>query len=164
MSSAAKAFVETLAKKDRKRGVFEFEDRERFDWHYTPRRRQGIAIGDMNETQRATAHALLGTGLSEAGYEKAVQTMRLEAVLKEIETFGFNRDPENYALTVFGDPTAFPWGWRFEGHHLSLNFSVIAPAQVTITPAFIGSNPATVPVGESRGLRTMALEEDLGRL
>jgi hypothetical protein len=54
-----------------------------------------------------------------------------------------------------------PWGWRLEGHHLSLNFSAVTSELVATTPAFLGTNPATIPFGKDRGKRILAQEEDL---
>jgi hypothetical protein len=98
------------------------------------------------------------------GYGKAVGVIQLEEVLRRLETFGFSRDPENYAFTVFGTPgAAGPWGWRVEGHHLSLNFTLVPGRPVAVTPAFLGANPAEVPSGPRKGLRVLAAEQDLGR-
>jgi hypothetical protein len=105
------------------------------------------------------------TSLSAVGYGKAVNVIRLEEVLRRLETFGaLLRDPENYSLTVFGAPgAAGPWGWRLEGHHLSLNFTLVPGKPIAMTPAFLGANPAEVPDGPHKGLRTLAAEQDLAR-
>src|SRR4029077_8612911 len=120
---------------------------------------------DMPAPARAAAHELMKAGLSAMGYAKALNVIRLEGVLRQIETFGgLTRDPENYAVTVFGSPGApAPWGFRVEGHHLSLNFTLVPGRPVAATPAFLGANPAEVRSGSSKGLRTLAREEDLGR-
>jgi len=98
------------------------------------------------------------------GYGKATNVIHLEAVLRRLETFGLSRDPENYAFTVFGQPgPSAPWGWRVEGHHLSLNFTLVPGRPVAVTPAFLGANPAEVPSGPTKGLRALAAEQDLGR-
>ena len=161
MAMAAKAFLAALPSSARKRATKPFDDRNRFDWHFFPRSREGLPIGDMSAAARNAAEALLRTGLSAGGYRKVLDTMTLEAVLRDLETFGFNRDPDNYAITLFGDPSSRQWGWRFEGHHLSLNYT-IGPDGTTITPAFLGSNPARVRSGPHHGLRTLAREQDLG--
>ncbi|MDX1430865.1 MAG: DUF3500 domain-containing protein [Gammaproteobacteria bacterium] len=162
MARAARAFLATLDDRLRERSRFPFGDRERFDWHYIPRGREGVALREMSAAQRRAAESLLASALSPTGLQKVQDTMALEAVLKEIELFGLNRDPDNYAVAIFGEPGAYPWGWRFEGHHLSLNFTLVTAAEVAVTPSFIGSNPATVPSGPRKGLRTMGLEQDLG--
>jgi hypothetical protein len=99
------------------------------------------------------------------GHAKAVNVIRLEGVLRQLETFGaLTRDPDNYAVSVFGTPGAkTPWGWRLEGHHLSMNFTLVPGKPVAVTPAFLGANPAEVRSGPLKGLRTLAQEEDLAR-
>jgi hypothetical protein len=89
----------------------------------------------------------------------------LENVLKEIEKgTGPVRDPEMYFISIFGDPsTKGRWGWRFEGHHIAFNFTVVGGSMVATTPAFLGSNPAEVREGPRKGLRALGPEEDLGR-
>jgi hypothetical protein len=94
-----------------------------------------------------------------------VNVILLEDVLRRLETFGgLLRDPENYAVTVFGTPgPSAAWGWRIEGHHLSLNFTVTPGRPVAVTPAFMGASPAEVRSGAHRGLRALGREQDLGR-
>jgi hypothetical protein len=163
MARAASAFLATLEAGKQQRAAFAFADAERRNWHYVPRRRQGLPFKDMPAPARAAAHELLKSALSAAGYEKAVNVIRLEEVLRQLESLGFFRDPENYCLSIFGTPgTASPWGWRLEGHHLSLNFTLVPGRPVAVTPAFMGANPASVPSGPLQGLRTLKDEQDLG--
>jgi hypothetical protein len=146
--------------------VIAFADKERFNWHYVPRGREGLPFKAMPAPARAAAHELMKASLSAVGYAKAVNVIRLEGVLRQLETFGgLLRDAENYSVTVFGAPdsTAAPWGWRLEGHHLSLNFTLVPGKPVAVTPAFFGANPAEVRSGPLKGLRTLAREQDLGR-
>src|SRR2546430_11662160 len=109
----------------------------------------------MDDRQRAAAHALLRAVLSDAGYRKATDIMRLETVLRAIETVRrFDRDPDNYAWDVFGDPHAGgPWGVWGGGHHLSLNLTFAAGPPLAGTPAFIGANPPRVPSRPPHGPR-----------
>jgi hypothetical protein len=163
MAGAALAFLGALPAEARKRAVFALGDRERLNWHYVPRGREGVPFKAMPAPARAAAHELMKASLSAVGYGKAVNVIQLEEVLRQIETFGLSRDPETYAFTVFGNPGAAPWGWRVEGHHLSLNFTLVPGQPVAVTPAFLGANPAEIPSGPKKGLRTLAAEHDLGR-
>jgi hypothetical protein len=165
MASAATAFLAALPDAGRRAAMFAFDDQERLNWHYVPRRREGMAFRDMPPAARAAAHELMKASLSGVGYAKAVNVVRLEGVLRQLETFGgLTRDPDNYAVTVFGTPAVDArWGWRLEGHHLSLNFTLVPGKPVAVTPAFFGANPAEVPSGALKGLRTLAREQDLGR-
>ena len=157
MAGAALRFLGTLDPRRTSPGHLPFAHTERLNWHYVPRRREGLALKDMTADARAAAHALFGAGLSAMGYAKASDVMRLEGVLRQLETFGaFTRDPDNYAVTIFGTPgQAGPWGWRVEGHHLSLNFAVVPGRAVAVTPAFFGANPAEMPSGPLKGLRAL---------
>ena len=119
----------------------------------------------MDAPQREAAHALLKHALSATGHAKVVNIIELELVLREIETFGaLMRDPEKYHLTIYGQPDAAKaWGWRFEGHHLSLNFTLASDRMAVDTPSFFGANPAQVKSGPKAGLRVLKAEEDLAR-
>jgi hypothetical protein len=165
MAGAATAFLAALPADARQRAVFTFEDKERLNWHYVPRRREGLAFKEMAPASRNAAHELMKASLSAAGYGKAVNVIVLEDVLRRLETFGgLLRDPENYLVSVFGTPgPSAPWGWRIEGHHLSLNFTLSPGKPMAVTPAFMGANPAEVRSGAHRGLRALGREQDLGR-
>jgi hypothetical protein len=162
MAHAVRTFITALETEKRRSAIFPFDDSERFNWHYVPRRRAGLPLKDMAETERTAAHQLLRAALSEEGYRKAVDIMRLEAVLRQSEFFAFSRDPENYAFSVFSRSDAvFPLGWRVEGHHLSFNFTMATDQAGAVTPAFMGANPAEVRTGALKGLRVLAREQDL---
>jgi hypothetical protein len=114
----------------------------------------------MTPPQRDAAMALLKTGLSAAGVEKAESIRRLELVLRAMEKRD-SRDPEMYFLTVFGDPAGANWAWRYEGHHLSQNWTIARGKAVASSPAFFGANPADVTDGELKGFRALPQEADL---
>ncbi|WP_437635649.1 DUF3500 domain-containing protein [Sorangium sp. So ce854] len=163
IAASAGAFLDGLDRGARARAQLAFESGEREDWHYVPRRRAGLALGDMDDRARGAAHALLRAGLSPEGYRKLEGVLLLERILGGIEGNPAFRDPGRYHLAVFGEPgREAPWGFRFEGHHVSLNFTSAGPGVAT-TPAFLGANPAEVPSGSRKGLRVLAAEEDLGR-
>jgi hypothetical protein len=153
--------------------------------------RNGLMLRAMNETQRKLAHDLLRSGLSVRGYETYTAIIALEDILRVVEGAraggggapggavpagaapgggrgggrgGFERDPTKYFFTVFGQPSATGnWGWRVEGHHISLHFLVSQGAVVASTPSFAGSNPAEVRDGAEKGKRVLASLEDPGR-
>jgi hypothetical protein len=164
MAGAAIAFLAALPPGGHRRAIFAFEDTERLNWAYVPRGREGLPFKDMPAPARAAAHDLMKASLSAVGYGKAVNVIRLEEVLRQIETFGgLLRDQEKYYVAVFGTPGPGPWGWRLEGHHLSLNFTLVPGKPIAVTPAFMGANPAEVRSGALKGLRTLGREQDLGR-
>jgi hypothetical protein len=163
MRAAAQAMLGSLDASRRAKLALPFTDEKRTDWHYTPRSRPGLSFAELEPAQRDNVHKLLRTALTVAGHRKVVNIIELELVLRELETLGLFRDPEKYFLVFFGTPDAArPWGWRFEGHHLSLSFTLRGDAIAT-TPSFFGANPARVPEGPKKGLRVLASEEDEGR-
>lgn len=163
MAQAAEAFFASLRPEQQAKVVFNFSDDERRTWNFTPVARRGLPWKEMSPQQRALGHALIRSGLSQRGYEKVEAIQQLELVLRGIENSGTRRDPDNYYLSLFGKPgSTDPWGWRFEGHHISLNFTIGADSAV-VAPAFLGANPARVPDGPQKDMRVLSAEEDLGR-
>ncbi len=165
MAEAANNFLAALTPEQRAEAVYELQDGERLNWHFIPRERKGLPLKAMTPAQQHLAHGLLSSGLSNRGYVKATTIMSLESVLKEIEQGkGPARDPERYFFTIFGQPEAKgTWAWRVEGHHLSLNFTVVDGEVAGATPSFFGTNPGEVREGPRKGLRVLGAEEDLGR-
>lgn len=162
IAEAANNFIATLTPEQRTKAVFELKSDERVNWHFIPKARNGLPCADMSPAQRHLAHALLATTLSHRGYFKAATIMSLEQVLFDLENKAPHRNAELYYFSFFGKPGQDVWGWRAEGHHLSLNFTVRGDT-VLATPSFMGSNPAEVLAGPRQGLRILAKEDDLGR-
>ncbi len=173
MAKAADAWLASLSADQKQRATFAFDAEERTHWHYVPNEqfpRKGVQIKEMSDPQRALAWDLLKTGLSARGFTTARSIMELENVLKSIEgpARQFARDHEAYQFSVFGTPgDKKAWGWRFEGHHVSVRFDVVNGAQTSSTPSFFGSNPAEVrvdvPDAAPRGTRVLGPEEDAAR-
>ncbi len=138
----------------------------RLDWSFWPREREGLALGEMTAQQRVLAHELLETLLSARGYLEVQAIWSLEGVLAARETGQFPRGIEHYAFAVFGvpgteEPRNEPWGWRVDGHHVSLNVTVVGD-EIAVTPSFFGANPARVEVGELAGLEPLRYETAAG--
>ena len=166
MADAALAFLDALDEAQRSKARLDFADEsERTNWHYIPRERAGLPIKEMDGIQRARALDLVAAGLSAPAHQRARTIMALEPVLAEVEGRGgrFSRDEELYYVSLFGEVGGGgPWGWRFEGHHISLNNTILGD-RVSAAPLFFGANPAEVRHGEREGLRALAAEEDLAR-
>ncbi len=169
MKSLAESFVNSLDEAQAAKAKVPYDSEQRVAWHFIPMdTRKGLPLREMNTAQKTAALRLLRSGLSEAGYDKASKIMLLEKVLLELEgpTSIGRRDSEKYYLTIFGTPSETgAWGFSFEGHHLSLNFSCRGGELVDTTPQFFASNPAII-MNEvegtlGKGTRVLRLEEEL---
>ena len=179
MAGAATRLLGSLTPDQRQQAVFAFDADERTHWHFIPTEmfvRKGLLIRSMTEPQRKLAHDLMKAGLSQRGYMTASSIMNLETVLKALEVAEraaaptpprgqvLERDPEKYFFSIFGTPSEkSTWGWRVEGHHVSLHFTVVKGTLVASSPSFFGSNPAEVRDGAKKGLRILGAEEDAAR-
>jgi hypothetical protein len=179
MADAATRLLNSLTAEQRQQGAFAFDGEERLHWHFIPTEmfpRKGLLIRAMTEPQRKLAHDLMKAGLSQRGYLTASSIMDLETVLKALEAderaaapqpprgTPLERDPEKYFFSIFGTPSVKDtWGWRVEGHHVSLHFTVVNGTMVASSPQFFGSNPAEVRQGPKKGLRILGAEEDAAR-
>jgi len=139
-----------------------YEHEARTSYVYWPFLRKGLPIDFMSAEQRVLVHDMLNTALSANGYLSTIQIMQMEKILADAEVVGFPRGTENYTLAIFGEPAADKnWGWRFEGHHLSLNFTV-APGEVSVTPTFFGASPAKILSGPLAGFRNQRGTHEAG--
>ena len=167
MVDGADQFLMSLSDEERTRATWTFEDEERQRFHFVPDEtydRFGFPLEDMSPEQRDLAQALLSTGLSQRGHMTANEIIELEAILEEREGGGqFSRDPDLYYVSVFGTPsTVGTWAWRFEGHHLSLHFTIVDGAITVSSPTFLAASPAVVTEGRGAGLRPLGALEDAG--
>lgn len=173
MMDAANWLLVTLSNDQKAKAMFPFDSEERENWHFIPTPRKGLRFGEMTPEQNLLVRALLNTGLSNRGQLKAAAIMSLEEVLFQMESAADpskteetreKRNPTKYFISIFGTPAmAGAWGWRVEGHHFSLNFTIQDGQLLRATPSFFGTNPGEVRQGPRAGLRVLGTEEDLGR-
>ncbi len=173
MSAAARKFLASLSADQKKKATFGYDDKARLAWFFTPQQdkernstRVGVRLEELNADQKAAALELLQSGLSKKGFEQAKTIMSLEGLLGELEAQkgAMVRNPGWYFVSVFGDPSdTGGWGWRFEGHHMSVNYTLNKGEVVTATPLMFGANPADVNSGARKGLRTLPGIEDDAR-
>ena len=164
MKSTADNFLNALTDEERATATFKFGDDQRVDWHFIPKDRKGLALNQISGEKKTLAYALLSSGLSARGFIQSTTIMTLEKILQDMEGPGrrFPRDPELYHVSIFGTPsTEGTWGWSFEGHHLSANFTIIEGTFITATPHFMGTNPALVKEGPRKGVQVLGLEENM---
>lgn len=172
--AAAETFVGTLKADQKKQAMFDFDSDERFNWHFIPLQdketrkytRKGVPMEEMSAEQKKAALALIKAGTSESGNVQVTTIMELESILREQEgpKSAMVRNPGWYFFTIFGTPSKTgKWGWRVEGHHLSINFTMEGTQVVSSTPCFFGANPAQVKTGANKGKRVLPEAEDYAR-
>ncbi len=169
MATYTSAWLDTLDDQQRQKALLSYDAPERTQWFFIPLpTRKGLPLMEMKVDQQAGALRALRAALSEAGYDKAAKIMQLEGVLRQLEGPGSEerRNPEKYYVTVYGKPSATePWGFSFEGHHLSLNFVCRDGKVVDSSPQFLAANPAKlmseVEGPLTKGTRVLRQEEDI---
>ncbi|MEE2776737.1 MAG: DUF3500 domain-containing protein [Acidobacteriota bacterium] len=168
MRDAADGFLAALSPEQRQQASFAMADEERRLWSNLPStifEREGVSCGELSEEQRILAHRLIQSPLSSQGYLKAAGIMRVDEILNGYASrarpdarpmFG----QKLYWIGIFGDPSKEePWGWQLDGHHLALNFTVV-DGSLSVTPAFLGSDPAQIRRELDAGFYAL-IKEDL---
>ena len=165
---AVERLLTALDEHQRHRACFAFDDGDhRRDWHYVPRARPGLCLADLRPEQQKIVFDLLRTGTTATSFATACLVMALEDVLDDHEggrgprrgkQRPWGRHRAEYHVAVFGEPGDHAWGWRVEGHHVSVNVTIVGgQTDVAVTPQFLGANPATV----DGAYRLLAPEQDL---
>lgn len=177
MKAAADAYLAALSPELKKKTGFGFDDPHRLKWYFTPQQdkekhstRKGARLEEMTAEQKKAALGLLKSGLSAKGYEQATTIMGLEGLLNQLEgpKGAMTRNTGWYFVSVFGEPSnTGKWGWRFEGHHLSVNYTLDKGEVVAGAPMLFGANPADLgrvdKAGAKRNERVLPGIEDYAR-
>ncbi len=144
-TAIADQFINSLTSSQKKKAVLELDDDNRTRWHYFPStfyKREGITLKELSADQKKKLHALLNSYLSNKGYQKTLDVIEAEKILYRLSNNSNSRNPELYSVAFYGLPSKnTPWGWSFEGHHISLNFTMNGD-EMTHVPRFYGANPA----------------------
>lgn len=170
MADAASALLASLTAAERAVCHWPFpSEEERQLWFYTPTDHGGIVTGSLDPARQRLVMRLLDSGLSRAAYVTASTVMGLENVLDQLEGFTASwgwprgRDPQRYFVRIFGEPGSDAWGWRFGGHHVSVNHTVLNGEVMSGTPLFLGADPASSPLLGGQMLRPLGACEDIAR-
>lgn len=167
---AAQDFLANLNPAQKAVANLPLADSSRFKWSNLPLEqvyRQGVQFKDLADSQRLSIHHLLRTVLSQQGYQKFAFIIQydqgtLDRLSKANSPIAKRYGNQNYWFTIFGTPDKNQtWAWKFEGHHISLNFTH-SPKGVTCTPMFVGINPSLTTSGPYAGTYLMADENELG--
>ncbi|MEL6583535.1 MAG: DUF3500 domain-containing protein [Pseudomonadota bacterium] len=165
--SRVQRFLGMLDGRQRSQATFAYDSRQRRAWNYMlgSRRAPGLALEQMTPEQKEAALDVLASGLSPLGFEKALNIMLQQDILRDEWGKGAaDRNRERFSLMVFGEPSLTqPWGWRWEGHHLTLSFTLRGEVVVGWTPSAFASEPNIVTSGPHSGLMVLQEEEVLGR-
>jgi len=176
-------FINTLSVSEQKSAIYSFEDKKRVFWTNLPvgqMPRPGIRYGDLSDSSRLVFHRVLTEILSSQGYLKTTSIMQLDDILnvlyqkafddgqikKELLTMTQNLkwDHGNYYISFFGMPTLDGnWSISLGGHHIALTMTTNGK-KISVSPYFIGTDPAEVKSGKYAGLRVLSKEEDYGFL
>ena len=163
--SSALTCINSFDSIQKQTAVFPFEDMSRYDWNYLPPAlipRKGVCLKDLNSTQKNKIYALLKSFLSDKGFSRTQDIMNNEYYLKELEPTITYRIPENHFVAFYGTPGKDSiWGWKFTGHHIALNFTIVN-GKLAFTPIFFGIYPAEIKDGQNKGRRIIKDEEDIG--
>lgn len=141
---------------------------ERVRWFYTPTDHGGVALGELAPRQQSLVMQLVATALTRPAYVTLCTILGMENVLDELQGWHVDwgrergRDPGLYWVRVFGNPGEPLWGWRFGGHHVSVNLLLRHGRIVAVTPTFFGTDPAASPL-LAGVLRPLGGPEDLAR-
>jgi Protein of unknown function (DUF3500) len=155
-------FLNTLTPDQKNVTCSSFQDTLRFNWVRLPGQRKGLKLSYLNEGQKIVFHELLRKCLSTSGYLKVTSIMFNEDIQQKKEKYlGRNE----FWVEFFGVPgVENSWGWKLEGHHLSLNFTFQGNTMISNSPFLMGTNPSNSTTDSVRaGLVILFKEEELGR-
>ncbi|MFT7162727.1 MAG: hypothetical protein ACI9GZ_003922 [Bacteroidia bacterium] len=158
--SRANALITSFSIGQKTKALMAFDDKDRDTWTFLPAQdRRGLPFKQMSADQKKMVYSFLRAHLSEMGLKKTQSVIALEQILFELEKHP-KRDTEKYFTSFFGNPLKDKvWAWSFEGHHVSLNYTVVN-GKISSSPQFLGSNPAEVRTGNQKGMRVLKSEED----
>ncbi len=178
---SANGFLGTLNAEERSKTQYAFTDSLRYKWTNLPVGmvpRPGIQYGSLSDKSRLAFHRVLAAMLSSQGYLKTTSIMQLDDILNTLYQQAFDRGEidqkmlttmknlqwahGNFYISVWGNPQPNqPWGLNFGGHHLALSLTTDGKT-VSMSPYFVGTDPAEVKVGKYAGFRVLSKEEDYG--
>lgn len=147
--AAANAFLATLDDAEKAVVLFKPNDiAQKQRWSNLPGgifQRAGLAWGDLDETQRSAWLEVMKATLSAEGYRRVMDEWRADDALAARGSAG--RSPQFgmafYYIALIGTPSATePWQWQWGGHHVTINATIVGP-HLSLTPSFIGVEPAT---------------------
>lgn len=131
------------------------------DWTYLPGDRPGLPLEAAPDELVKRLEYLVRISHSDRGAELVSGAIEVERERRRLAT-GTMPTGDRYWFRVFGTPGQGPWAWRLNGHHVGVHV-VVDGDTITLTPHFIGAEPARLPEGDRVGHRLLGQEEDAAR-
>jgi len=144
--------------------TYSFEGPSRENWHFFPNwsGRTGVSLYRLSKDQRMLVQKMVELLLSEDGFLEYENLRLIHGIRKDLNA------PDNpmhrYSISIFGKPSEkSTWGWRLEGHHLSLNCTLVDGQTFSITPTFWGASPVRITSGKYAGMELFEQEQELSQ-
>lgn len=166
--AAANAFLGTLSESERAMGLFEWSDTaQKQRWSNLPEggfERAGLMWGDLGEAPREAWLRLMQVTLSPDGYNQVIAEWLADDVLATEDDGGGGGGllfgTQYYWVAIIGEPSeSDPWQWQWGGHHVTINATLVGP-NLSLTPSFIGVQPATYTDADGQTVRPLGAIED----
>ena len=142
--------------------TYSFGDPSRENWHFFPNwsGRTGVPLYQLSKDQRLLVQKMVELLFSEDGLLEYKNLRLIHGIRKDLNA------PDNpmhrYSISIFGTPSIkSTWGWRLEGHHLSLNCTLVDGQTFSITPSFWGASPVRITSGKYAGMELFEQEQEL---
>ena len=160
--AAANAFLDTLTVDERDAVLFDFSDTaQRQLWSNLPEglfQRDGLMWGNLDEDSQQAWLGVLQTILSDSGYEQVYGEWHADDALAG-GGGGLTFGSDYYWVAVIGEPSETDaWQFQFGGHHITVN-ATIKGSDISLTPSFIGVQPAVYD-SDGNEIRPLGTIED----
>jgi hypothetical protein len=163
LAKSAGDLIAALDQESKAKTVFPFDAKDQSSWHFFPDRmlgknhRKGLPLMAMNARQKEMADNLLRALLTSDAFSELEDVRIIHGLHGDWDA------PDNprhrYYVCIFGNPsTKKSWGFSFEGHHLSLNCTLVGGRHFSVTPSFWGAGPVVVSKGPHKGIETFRKE------
>jgi hypothetical protein len=162
LARTAEELITSIEKQKDAPLTYSFEDPSRENWHFFPNwsGRTGVPLYRLSKEQRLLVKKMVELLLSEDGFLEYENLRLIHGIRKDLNV------PDNpmhrYSISIFGKPSIkSSWGWRLEGHHLSLNCTLVDGHAFSITPSFWGASPVRISNGKYAGMELFKQEQEL---
>ena len=168
--AAANDFLATLSDTEQDAVLFDWTDTaQKQRWSNLPEglfERDGLMWGNLSETQQSAWLAVMQATLSTEGYNQVITEWNADEALATQEGGGgpgggqLQFGKQYYWIALIGTPSeTAPWQWQWGGHHVTVNATIVGP-HISLTPSFIGVQPATYTDADGNTVRPLGDIDD----